>query len=88
MEGAADFRLLDRKVVDYLHLYKERDRFLRGIISDMGFRRKIYYYKENNRKWVKKYFPGCWAVYEKFMKEVEIDEFNVKIMLSVLSEIS
>ena len=31
VNGAADFRLLDQKVVDYLKLYHERDRFLRGI---------------------------------------------------------
>jgi len=48
--GAADFRLLDRKVVNYLCQYKERDRFLRGIISDMGFCRKVFYYKENSRQ--------------------------------------
>jgi dolichol-phosphate mannosyltransferase len=48
--GAADFRLLDRKVVDYLCQYKERDRFLRGIISDMGFCRKILRYNENPRQ--------------------------------------
>jgi dolichol-phosphate mannosyltransferase len=50
VNGAADFRLLDRKVVDHLNLYHERDRFLRGIISDMGFCRKTYYYKESPRQ--------------------------------------
>ena len=49
--GAADFRLLDRKVVNYLCQYKERDRFLRGIISDMGFCRKVFYYKEQSRQY-------------------------------------
>lgn len=48
--GAGDFRLLDRKVVNYLCQYKEKDRFLRGIISDMGFCRKVFYYKERSRQ--------------------------------------
>jgi polyisoprenyl-phosphate glycosyltransferase len=34
---AADFRLLDRTVVDSLNTLKERDRFLRGLIGWMGF---------------------------------------------------
>ena len=33
-----DFRLLDRKVVDELRKFRERDRFLRGLISYIGFR--------------------------------------------------
>ncbi|RIV19283.1 glycosyltransferase [Fibrisoma montanum] len=37
-DGAADFRLLDRKVVDTLKSFKENDLFLRGAISWIGFR--------------------------------------------------
>lgn len=37
-DGAADFRLLDRKVVDALKQFKENDLFLRGVISWVGFR--------------------------------------------------
>lgn len=37
-DGAADFRLLDRKVIDALKQFKENDLFLRGVISWMGFR--------------------------------------------------
>jgi polyisoprenyl-phosphate glycosyltransferase len=56
IQGAADFRLLDAKVVYYLRLYQERDRFLRGIISDMGFRRVVHFYREAARqKGVSKY---------------------------------
>lgn len=37
-DGAADFRLLDRKVVDTIRQFKENDLFLRGAISWVGFR--------------------------------------------------
>jgi len=33
-----DFRLLDRKVVDELKKFKEHDRFLRGMVSYVGFK--------------------------------------------------
>ncbi len=36
--GAADFRLLDRKVVDVLNQSPERDLFLRGYITWIGFK--------------------------------------------------
>ena len=37
-ENAPDFRLLDRKVVDILKSMKERSRFIRGLISWVGFK--------------------------------------------------
>lgn len=37
-EGAADFRLLDRRVVDVINKQPEADLFLRGYISWIGFR--------------------------------------------------
>lgn len=37
-EGAADFRLLDRKVVDVINSQREADIFLRGYISWLGFK--------------------------------------------------
>ncbi|MHC3468203.1 glycosyltransferase family 2 protein [Streptomyces sp. 7R007] len=33
-----DFRLLDRKVADELRRYRERSRFVRGIVASMGYR--------------------------------------------------
>ncbi len=39
-EGSADFRLLDRTVVDVLREFPERSVFLRGLIPWMGFRQE------------------------------------------------
>ncbi len=36
--GSADFRLMDRCVVDTLRTFKEQSRFFRGLVSWMGFR--------------------------------------------------
>ena len=47
--NSADFRLLDRKVVLQLRGVKERTRFLRGIISWIGFRSVGIEYQEAQR---------------------------------------
>lgn len=36
--GGSDFRLLDRQVVESFRLFRERARFIRGIISAIGYR--------------------------------------------------
>lgn len=37
-EGGSDFRLLDKKVVTSFRRFQERARFIRGMISDIGYR--------------------------------------------------
>jgi polyisoprenyl-phosphate glycosyltransferase len=37
-EGGSDFRLLDKKAVQTFQRFKEKARFIRGIIGDMGYR--------------------------------------------------
>ncbi|MDQ1729761.1 MAG: polyisoprenyl-phosphate glycosyltransferase [Pyrinomonadaceae bacterium] len=44
-----DFRLLDRKVIDVLLAMPERDRFLRGMVSWIGFRQVAVMYKRAER---------------------------------------
>lgn len=47
--GGADYRLLDRKAVDYLKRLRERSRFLRGLISWIGFRQTCVEYEADAR---------------------------------------
>lgn len=44
-----DFRLMDRSVVDALLAMPERDRYLRGMVSWVGFRQTPVYYKRAPR---------------------------------------
>jgi dolichol-phosphate mannosyltransferase len=48
--GAADFRLLDRKVVDQLQALPERNRFYRGLVSWIGFRQIFVPYEPAPRR--------------------------------------
>lgn len=47
---AADFRLLDRKVVDALRRMPERNRFVRGLVAWLGFRQKGIPYDQPPRQ--------------------------------------
>lgn len=47
--NTGDFRLLDKKVVDAFHNVRERHRFVRGIISWLGFRQTSVYYNREAR---------------------------------------
>lgn len=48
-EGTADFRLLDRKVVNAIKAFKESDLFLRGLIPTLGFRQVGLDYRPSKR---------------------------------------
>lgn len=39
--GGSDFRLMDRKAVDALNRFRERARFIRGMVNNLGFRYTI-----------------------------------------------
>lgn len=47
--GAADFRLLDRKAITALLSMPERNRFLRGMVSWIGFRQTFVCYEPGTR---------------------------------------
>ncbi|WP_127355923.1 glycosyltransferase family 2 protein [Actinacidiphila soli] len=44
-----DFRLLDRRVVDELRRFRERGRFVRGIVASMGFRQTEVLFDRDER---------------------------------------
>ncbi|WP_317932088.1 glycosyltransferase family 2 protein [Halioxenophilus sp. WMMB6] len=47
--NTGDFRLMDRQVVNAIHLMPERDRFLRGMISWVGFNQCAVTYQRQER---------------------------------------
>ncbi|MGE0374278.1 MAG: glycosyltransferase family 2 protein [Planctomycetaceae bacterium] len=49
LPGGADFRLLDRRVVDELNDLRERSRFMRGLVSWVGFRQAVIPYTAEAR---------------------------------------
>jgi glycosyltransferase involved in cell wall biosynthesis len=48
-EGAGDFRLLDRKVVDALNAMPERNRFMKGMFAWLGFKQTSVPYDVEER---------------------------------------
>lgn len=52
-KNSSDFRLLNRKVADNLKKFKERDKFIRGIIAWSGYKIKYIKYKPDQRKYGK-----------------------------------
>ena len=48
--GAGDFRLIDRKVIDYLKVFDEKNLYLRGLISFIGFKQTGIQYDRLSRK--------------------------------------
>jgi len=48
-QNAGDFRLLDRKVIDALKMLPERNRFVRGLVSWVGFRQTKLLYERDAR---------------------------------------
>jgi glycosyltransferase involved in cell wall biosynthesis len=47
--GQADFRLMDRQVVDALLALPEKEKFLRGLVAWLGFKQKTILYQVENR---------------------------------------
>ena len=52
-----DFRLVDRKIVDYLKLMPEQNKFLRGQIAWLGFNQTYIEYIRDERKYGKTGYP-------------------------------
>ncbi|MGJ4751297.1 glycosyltransferase [Leptospira kmetyi] len=52
-QGAADFRLLDRNVVEVLKNFQERNLFIRGMVTGIGFKKSYIEYRPDKRQWGK-----------------------------------
>lgn len=50
-QGAADFRLMDRKVVQVFKSFTERNLFIRGMVTDVGFQKSFIEYEPDKRFW-------------------------------------
>ena len=48
-KDTGDFRMIDKKVLDALREMKEKDRFLRGMVSWVGFKQKAVLYNRDAR---------------------------------------
>jgi len=49
LENSADYRLLSKKALESLSMYKEANLFLRGLIPHMGFKSDIVYFDVKDR---------------------------------------
>ena len=47
--NVGDFRLMDRRVVTEVVKYREHNRFLRGIVAQVGFRQEAYLFDRDDR---------------------------------------
>lgn len=56
-KDTGDFRLLDRKVVDSLKTFHERNRFLRGMVSFIGFKQTAVLFDRDERHAGKTGYP-------------------------------
>ena len=48
--NVGDFRLMDRRVVAEVSRYREKDRFLRGIVAHVGFRQEALLFDRDERR--------------------------------------
>jgi glycosyltransferase involved in cell wall biosynthesis len=55
--NTGDFRLMDRRVVTEVNRYREQDRFLRGIVTHVGFRQEALLFDRDSRHAGKSGYP-------------------------------
>lgn len=56
-EDTGDFRLLDKKVVDELKKFREKSRYMRGLVSFVGFKQAFVLFDRNERYAGKTSYP-------------------------------
>lgn len=88
---AGDFRLIDKKIIQLLNLFNEKNIYLRGLISYLGFKQIGFeYYRENRKSGVSKfnligYFKLAFIAFFSFSKKPLILVFITGIVLFFLS---
>jgi len=61
--NAGDFRLNDRRVVDAFNQMEERERFVRGMMHWVGYKRIALPYDRRSRQWGRSKAPFWWCFY-------------------------
>lgn len=89
--GAGDFRLIDRKVINQIKQVKEKNLYLRGIISFIGYKQKgIEYdrrkrFKGNSKISILKYFDISFSAISSFTKTPLTLIFIIGIIILLFS---
>ena len=88
---AGDFRIIDRRVIDYLKKFDEKNLYLRGLISFIGFKQKGIRYERKKRNFGKskislfKYFNISLTAITSFTKTPLILIFIIGLLTFVFS---
>ena len=88
---AGDFRLIDRKVINYLKKFDEKNLYLRGLVSFIGFKQKGINYERNRRYSgtskisLAKYFDMSLSAITSFTKTPLIIIFTIGLITFLLS---
>lgn len=88
---AGDFRIIDRKVINYLKYFDEKNLYLRGLISFIGFKQKGIEYNRNKRFFGKskislmKYFDLSLTAITSFTKTPLILIFLIGFFIFIFS---
>ena len=89
--GAGDFRLIDRKVINYLKTFNEKNLYIRGIISFIGFKQIGIEYERRKRVYGKskislfKYFDISFSAITSFTKTPLVFIFIIGLSILFLS---
>lgn len=89
--GAGDFRLIDRKVINYLKNFNERNLYIRGIISFIGFKQIGVEYERRKRIYGQskislfKYFDISFSAITSFTKTPLVFIFIAGLSILILS---
>ena len=83
---AGDFKLLSRRAVDQLIQMSEKNPYLRGLVSWIGFKQTIVHYHRERRFAGQTKFPIlCWPVVRHFLNSAMISFSDIPLKLAAVS---